>query len=645
MWQRRFGGDPNVLGRTLTLSGSPVTVVGVMPEGFYFPSRQPEFWRPLALDQAKATRGGHYLGVVARMKDRVEAREADAEIRTISERLAVQHVQSAGESAEVVPLHENVVGRIRPALLTLLAAVCLVVLIACANVANLLLVRAAVRAKEIAIRAALGAGRGRIVRQLLVESLVLALGGGALGVLLAYAAIEPIRALSTGNVPRAQEISIDGRVLLFSLMVSTLTGILFGLAPAWQAARARAAEALKEGGRSSLVPGGRWLRDGLLVAEVALSIVLLVGAALLLRSFVRITSVDPGFRPGQVLAFRVSLDGPAYGELHRQVAFFDRLRQDLEELSEVTSAGMAQALPLRGDYVLSFIIKGRPTPDPGAGPSANYRSVSPGYFETLGIPMRRGRTFAARDRDAAPLVAIVDEAFVRRHFPSEDPIGAGIDIGNGTDGFYEIVGVVGDVHHDALDADPEPTMYVPLAQDPFSTVWVVARGDDDPGQLTGLVRRVVRDIDPGLAVYSSAPLSETLSESVADRRFSMLLLGLFALNALFLAAVGLYGVVAYTVSQRTQEMGVRMAMGAGAGDLVRMVLGSGLKLALLGVVIGLAGALALSRAIASMLFGVTPLDPASYVATAAMLLAVSTLACYVPARRVTRVDPIAALRR
>jgi putative ABC transport system permease protein len=646
MWQRRFGGDRGVLGRIVALSGTPVAIVGVMPAGFHFPARDTEFWRPLALEPANATRGGHYLGVIARMKNGVTVQQANAELKTISERLALQYPQaSAEESAEVIPLHDNVVGRVRPALLTLLAAVGVVILIACANVANLLLVRASVREKEIAIRIALGAGRVRLVRQMLVESLVLALAGGVLGLLLAYAAIDPIQTLSAGSVPRVQDVVIDRRVLGFALVVSVLTGVIFGLAPAWQASRGEIGDVLKEGGRSSVVSGGRRLRSALLIGEVALSIVLLVGATLLVRSFFRITSVDPGFRADEVLAFRIALHEPSYPEPHNQVAFYERLRDDLEALPEVSAAGMAQTLPLRGDYVLSFAIEGRPAADSGAGVSANYRSVTEGYFQALGIPLMHGRTFTAGDGADAPKVAIVDEAFVRRHFPTEDAIGRGIDIGNGTDGFYKIVGVVGDVHHEGLDANPEPTMYVPLAQDAFDTIWVVAKSGKDPSSLSAAVRQVVHDIDPGLPVYSVVPLSEVLSDSVAERRFSMLLLGLFAVSALFLAAVGLYGVVAYGVSQRTQELGVRMAMGARPADLLRMVIGGGLKLALAGVVIGLAGALALARIISSMLFGVTPFDPASYLATAVMLLAVATLACYLPARRATRVDPIVALRQ
>jgi putative ABC transport system permease protein len=635
-----------VLGRTLTLGSEPVTVIGIMPADFYFPSRDAEFWRPIALNPTDATRGGHFLGVVARLKPGIQVAQASAEMKAIAERLAQQYPESsANESAEVLPLKEQVVGAIRPALLTLLAAVSVVILIACANVANLLLVRASVREKEIAIRCALGAGRRRLVLQLLSESLVLAVAGGALGLLLAYFAIGPVQALSAGGIPRVKDIAIDRSVLLFSLGLTLVTGIIFGLAPAWQASRPGIGEVLKEGGRSSTVSSGRWLRSALMVAEVALSIVLLVGAALLLRSFSRITGVDPGFHPENALAFRVTLPTTSYREAHNRIAFYDSLLAKLQELPQVRAAGMVQALPMRGDYVLSFTIQGRPAPKPGTGASANHRSASPGYFQALGIPLKRGRVFTGQDTETSPMVAVVDEAFVQRHFPNEDPIGHGLDIGNGTDGFYQIVGVVGNVRSDGLAASPEPTMYVPYKQDVFSTMWIVARTDGDPTQQSAAVRQIVRGLDPSLPAYSMVTLASVVSDSVAQRRFSMLLLGIFALIALFLAGIGLYGVVAYTVSQRTQEIGVRMAIGAQRGDVLRMVVGGGMKLALIGVAVGLAGALALARFVSTMLFEVTPFDPASYGVTAGVLLAIAALACYVPARRAMRVDPLTALRQ
>jgi putative ABC transport system permease protein len=646
MWQRRFGGDPTVLGRTLSLSGEPSTIVGVMPAGFTFPSREAELWRPIALNPTKATRGGHFLGVVARLKPGTSLAQASAEMKSISERLAVQYPDaSANESAEVVQMKEQVVGAIRPALLTLFAAVTVVILIACANVANLLLVRASVREKEMAIRGALGAGRRRLVLQLLAESLVLAVAGGGLGLLLAYAAIPAVRTLSAGSIPRVNDVSIDGSVLAFSMALALLTGIVFGLAPAWHASRPGIGEVLKEGGRSSLASSGRWLRNGLMIVEVALSIVLLVGAVLLLRSFSRITGVDPGFRADNVLAFRVTLPNKSYPEAHNRVAFYDALLAKLEESPHVRTAGMVQTLPMRGDYVLSFAIQGRPPAKPGSEPSANYRSISPRYFQALGIPIKRGRAFTEQDQATSPKVAVIDEAFAQRHFPDEDPIGRGIDIGNGTDGFYQIVGVVGSVRYEELGTRPAPTMYVPSKQDDFSTMWIVVRTDGDPAILSPSARQAVKALDPSLPAYSIVRLSSVVSDSVAQRRFSMLLLAAFALVALFLAAIGLYGVVAYTVSQRTQEIGVRMAIGAQQSDVLRLVVGGGMKLAIVGVAVGLAGAVALARFVATMLFEVTPFDPASYGATAALLLGIAALACYMPARRAMRVDPLTALRQ
>jgi putative ABC transport system permease protein len=644
-WQRRFGGDPTVVGRSINFNGTPATIVGIMPPGFYFPSRVPEFWQPIALDPANAPRGAHFLGVIARKKPGVTLEQANAGMRTIADRLAKQYPdQSANESAEVVPLLEQIVGSIRPALLTLLAAVGVVVLIACANVANLLLVRASVREKEVAIRAALGAGRRRLAFQMLVESVLLGLAGGVLGVLLAYLAIPVVQALGANSIPRVADIALDGRVLGFTFAASVLTGLLFGLAPAWHASRAGLGAVLKEGGRSSTTSGGRWVRSGLLVVEVALSIVLLVGATLFLRSFAKLTDVNPGFTPANVLAFQVSLPQTTYPGDGFRIAFFDTLLERLRMLPDVRGASIVQTLPMRGSYSLSFNIKGRPPATPADEPSATYRAISAGYFETLGIPLLRGRLLTPRDTEKPPMVAVVDDAFAKRYFPNEDPIGHGIDIGNGSDGFYEIVGVVGSVNYSGLDASPPPTMYVPFKQDLFGTMWVLVRSNGEPSLLAGAVRQTVREIDRRLPAYSITPLATVLTESVASRRFSMVLLGVFALLAIVLAAVGLYGVVAYTVSQRTREIGLRMAIGARPGDVVRMVVGGGMKLAVIGVVIGLAAAVGLARLVEKLLFGVTPSDPASYGATALILLAVAALASYVPARRAMRVDPLTALQ-
>jgi putative ABC transport system permease protein len=645
MWQRRFGSDPNVVGRSMSVSGTPVTIVGVMPSTFTFAGRTTEFWRPLALNPANATRGGHFLGTIARLKPGVSLEQASAEMKGIAQRLAQQYPESSkDESAETIRMYDLITGPIRPMLITLFAAVAVVILIACANVANLLLVRASVREKELAIRAAMGAGRHRLVLQMLSESLLLAFVGGAAGVALAYLAIPSIQTLSAGSIPRVMDVTLDRNVLAFSFLVTLVTGLLFGIAPAWQASRGGVGAVLKDASRSSTGARGHRLRGVLLVAEVALSLILLVGASLLLRSFARLTHVDPGFRAERVLSFAVGLPQVAYADDPKRIAFFDSLLDTLRTKPGVQAVGMVQTPPIRSDYLLSFTIQGRPAPPPGTGPSANYRAASPGYFEAMSIPLVKGRAFTATDRASAPRVAVVDEAFAQRHFPGQDPIGGGIDIGNGTDGFYEIVGVVGNVRHEGLDEVSRPTMYVSSAQDAFSTMWVMVKTAGDPSAFASTARQALREIDPSLPAFSVGPLTDVLTESVAQRRFSMLLLGMFALVALFLAAVGLYGVVAYAVSQRTQEIGLRMAIGAQRGDVLRLVLGSGMKLATIGVLLGIAGALGLSRYVATMLFGVTRFDVASYAATAVVLLAICALACYIPSRRAMRVDPLVALR-
>jgi putative ABC transport system permease protein len=644
MWQRRFGSDPNILGRTISLSDEPVTIVGVMPAGFYVAGRTTELWRPLALDPTNSSRGGHFLAVIARLKQGVSLQQAESEMRGIARQLAKQYPDTnADESADTVLLHDLIVGPIRPMLLTLFAAVGMVVLIACANVAHLLLVRASTRERELAIRTAMGAGRSRLVLQMIAESLVLALAGGAAGLLLAYLAIAPIQTLGATSLPRVADITLDRNVLAFAFVVTIATAFVFGLAPAWQAARGGVGAVLKESGRSTGARGHR-MRGLLLVAEVALSLVLLVGAALLIRSFARLTSINPGFAPEHVLSFQVMLPQTAYPDAAKRDAFFDRLLERLHGTPGVQAAGMTQTLPILADHMTSFSIQGRPPAAPGQELSANFRVASPGYFESLAIPVRRGRTFTAHDTAKSPMVAVIDEAFAQRHFPGQDPIGGGIDIGNGTDGFYEIVGVVGSVRHEGLDSSPRPTMYIPYKQDVYSGMVMMVRTHGDPAQFAGTARQVVRDIDPTLPAFEIAPLSNVITRSVAPRRFSMLLLGMFALVALFLAAVGLYGVVAYAVSQRTKEIGLRMAVGAQRGDVLRLVLGSGMKLAIIGVAIGIGGALALSSYVETMLFDIGRFDTPSYIATAAVLLGVSALACYVPARRAMRVDPLVALR-
>jgi putative ABC transport system permease protein len=488
----------------------------------------------------------------------------------------------------------------------------------------------------------MGAGSRRIVGQMLSEGIVLGGAGGLLGVLLAYLAVAPLRVLGQGNIPRATDISLDWRVLAFAVTVTVITAILFSLAPAWHAARGGLGAVVKDGSRSSTGAGSLRVRNTLLVLEIALSIVLLVGATLLLRSFARLTGVDPGFRAEQVLTFSVDLPQVAYPEGHHRIAFFDRLHERLRGLPGVRGVGMVQTIPIRSDYLLGFAIQGKPS-EPGRAPSANYRAVSPGYFEALTISLVRGRLFT--EQDVPPRkVAVIDEAFAKQHFDGEDPIGRRIDIGNGGENFYEIVGVVGSVKYEGLNTTPRPTMYAPFSTEPFATMWMMVKTAGDPNDFAPTARQVLRELDPAIPAAALQRLDTVITESVAQRRFTVLLLAAFAFVAVFLAAVGLYGVVAYAVSQRTQEIGLRMAIGAQHGDVLRMVLGGGMKLAAAGIGVGLLAALWLARYVATMLFGVTPFDAVSYTATVAILLTVSVLACYVPARRATTVDPLVALR-
>jgi putative ABC transport system permease protein len=424
--------------------------------------------------------------------------------------------------------------------------------------------------------------------------------------------------------------------------VTVITAVLFSLAPAWHAARGGLSAVVKEGSRSSAGPGSLRVRNTLLVLEIALSIVLLVGATLLLRSFARLTGVDPGFRAEQVLTFSVDLPQVAYSERHHRIAFFDRLHERLRGVPGVRAVGMVQTIPIRSDYLLAFAIQGKPS-EPGRAPSANYRAVSPGYFAALTIPLVRGRLFT--EQDVPPrLVAVIDEAFAKQHFDGEDPIGRRIDIGNGNERFFEIVGVVGSVKYEGLDTIPRPTMYAPFSTEPFATMWMMVKTAGDPTDFAPTARQVLRELDPAIPAAALERLDAVITESVAQRRFAMLLLAAFAFVAVFLAAVGLYGVVAYAVSQRTREIGLRMAIGAQHGDVLRLVLGGGMKLAAAGIGVGLLAALWLARYVSTLLFGVTPFDPVSYSATVAILLTVTALACYVPARRATTVDPLVALR-
>ncbi|HKP13109.1 MAG TPA: ABC transporter permease, partial [Blastocatellia bacterium] len=659
LWQSRFGGDKDVCGRTMQLDGSNYTIIGVMPHGFQFPRAtdlpgyfqlpaQTELWTPIGLtDKQLANRESHNKSVIVRLKPGVNEARAQSEIDAITSRAAQQYEESKGFSARVVPLKQQLVGNLRLALLILLGAVGLVLLIACANVANLLLARAAARQKEIAIRTAMGASRARLVRQLLTESVLLALVGGGVAVLLAIWGINLLLALSPSSIPRKQEITVDGAALIFTFAVALITGVLFGLAPAFQVSRANLNETLKEGARGST--GGRnRVRSLLVVAEVALSLVLLIGAGLLIRSFARLTGTDAGFNPQSVAAMNLSLSSSRYEEVDKQSRFFKQVLERVRAIPGVTSAGAVSDLPLAGgEEIDGFLIEGMPAPKTISDtPLADFRFADEDYFKTLEIPLVAGRAFTEHDNETAPPVAIVSEGLARRYFNGQDAVGKRIkagDLGEKAP-WATVVGVVKDIKHSGLDADPRPQLYVPYQQKLWGRLVVVARSNTDAAALFPAMREAVWAVDKDQPITSLRMMGDYLNDSVSQQRFNVVLLAAFAALALILASVGIYGVMSYTVTQRTHELGIRMALGARQGDVFRLVVMEGMKLALAGVGLGLAGAFAATRLMTSLLFGVSATDPLTFALISLVLTGVALLACFVPARRATRVDPMIALR-
>ena len=647
LWRRLFGGDPDLLGRTLKLNDEIYTVIGVMPPRFQFPLRErASLYTPLVAD---AKRSHHWLWAIARLKPGMSFEQAQVEMNTISRRLEQQYPASnKGHGVNLIPLQEEVVGSLRPAFLVFVCAVGLVLLIACANCANLMLGRATARARELAVRAALGASRKRLMQQLLTESALLSLLGGALGLLLAVWGVDVLVALMKRDlpIPRLDNIHIDGWVLGFTFLVSLLTGIIFGLAPALAASCVELNESLKEGSRTavgSLRPVQ--LRSLLVVSEVALSLVLLVGAGLMIRSFLLLSHVETGVNTSNVLALNVTLNESRYAQPHVRTNFFQQVAERVRTLPGVKSASWVADLPLTDNTdTLGFSIAGRPDPEPGKLREARFNVVGPGYLQALSIPLLRGRDFTDRDTDATPGVALLNQAMVRRFWPDEDPLGKQIT----TDGktFYSIVGVVGNVHQLGQAAETSPEFYLSYLQDPVDWPWrtFVVRTVGDPLKLTGLVKQAVWSVNKDQPVSHIQTMEQVLAESVAEPRIYTLLMGVFAALALGLASVGIYGVVSYSVSQRTHEVGVRLALGAERVDVLRLVIGQGMLLTGIGLGMGLAGALALTRFLSSFLFGVRPTDPITFVAVALALAGVALLASYIPARRATKVDPMVALR-
>jgi len=651
LWQRRFGGDPGVIGKSITLSGAPYTVIGIMPPGFSHP-RGAELWTPLALDPSLMNnRQRRFLRVAARLKPGVTREQAQKEMDGIAARIAAQYPETnAGEGVNVVKL--EYIGDARTPLLVLLGAVGFVLLIACANVANLLLVRAAARQKEIAIRTALGASRLRLVRQFLTESVLLSLFGGALGLLLAFWSVGPMRALFQSNIenfnlPKVEAIPVDGRALGFSLLLSLLTGVIFGLLPALQASKPDLNLTLKESGGSSTVSArGRRFRDLLVVAEIALALMLLIGAGLMIKSFLRLQQGDLGLNPKNVLTMQVMLPQYKYPDAQKRLAFLQGVLQRVETLPGVQSVGAINFLPLSGFWgTASFSIEGRPLPKPGEEPGADNRVITPHYLRAMGIRLVRGRDFTERDREGAPQVAIINETLARRYWPSEDPIGKRLNLGEANNpSWWEIVGVAGDVKAFGLEQETHADLYRPFLQVPFPLIAFTIRTAADPMRLAAAVRQEIWTVDKDQPVFKVLTMEQLASDSVTFRRVSMLLLGFFAAVALVLAATGIYGVMAYAVTQRTHEIGIRLALGARTQDVVSMILRQGMLLALIGVAIGLAASLALTRVMSSLLYGVSATDPLTFIGISALLVGIALLACYLPARRATQVDPMVALR-
>ena len=649
LWQARFGGNVQAIGRTLNVDGQSMTIVGVMPAGFEFPQAV-QLWNPLPfkMDEMQVRRF-HFIRAIGRLKPDVTLGQAGTQMTSVSLTLEKMYPDSNhGYGVKPVLLQKKLVGDMRPTLTVLMIAVGFVLLIACANVAHLLLARATARHREIAVRSSLGASSGRLMRQLLTESVLLGLLGGAFGVLLAIVGLRALISMHPANIPRLDQVHLDIRALAFTALVSILTGMIFGLAPARRASKVELTETLKEGGRGAS-PGRRRqrLHHLLVSAEVAFSLVLLIGAGLMIRSFARLASVKPGFEPDRVLSLQVSLPrfGSSQNDQARGAVFFGQLLDRLRAVPGVEYAGLISELPLSGqENDTYFTIEGRPPVTPTDRPDEDARVTSTDYFRAMGIPLIEGRYFSDSDNKNAARVAIISRSFASQYFPKQNPIGQHLNIDFGMQFRCEIVGIVGDVHHHAMATALDPIMYVPYAQTVLSSSNVVIRSRAPRLALLSEIKRQVQALNNDIPLYGVHTMDELVSDSVAQPRFRTLLLGTFAAIALILAAAGIYGVMSYSVTQRTHEIGVRMALGAQGRDVVRLVVGEGLLWMLGGVAVGLAASFALARLIASLLYQVSPIDPLSFVAVPMVLAAVALAANYIPARRATKVDPTVALR-
>jgi putative ABC transport system permease protein len=648
LWQSRFGGDPDVLGNTLMLDNQNFMIIGVMPPDFRYPSADTALWVPIAIDFKDWGRGNFFLDVIARLKPEVTLEQAQADMDAIALRLENDYPSTNTDSRiAIVPMHEQVVSKTRPLLVVLLGAVAFVLLVACANVANLLLARAAGRRKEIAIRVALGATRMRLVRQLLSESLLLSVAGGLLGLLVALWGNRALIALTPDAFPRVEEIGIDGRVLAFTLALSLITGIVFGLIPALQASRPNLNETLKEGGRNSTTSEG-FMRRGLVVVEVALALILLIGAGLMIRSFARLSEVDPGFSTEKILTAEIALPRSKYPGSTVQATFFQKLIDRVAVLPGVQATGAATALPLtRFNNWRLFYIDGRPHASARDYTGAGYRAISANYFKAMGIPVLKGRELSESDHEKSERVVIINNSFAQRFFADEDPIGKRMKMGTEPESpgpWMTVIGIVGDVKHTEIDEDAKPEIYLPYLQAPQSVMTMAIRTTGNPELFAEILRREVQAIDQDQPLAKVATIDQLIDRSMARRRFNMLLLGTFAAVALLLASLGIYGVMSYTVTQNTREIGIRMALGAQSNNVLRLVIGQGMALAVIGVAIGIAGSFGLTRLMESLLFGVAATDMVTFIAIPAILSIVALLACYLPARRATKVDPMISLR-